>query len=419
MAELSVEAGLTRGIILPSPARRRIHLGLVANARLFRLLIGIGLIASAVWYVYLYAFNKVSVAGVVNAPLITIVSQINGYVAEDGVGPRTVLKAGQALVTVVDDRVDNRTAAEIAGSREAAASRLVALRASIAELVLIKADLERRSADHMAAWTDHLGEDVKEGAAALASERISERQTGDALARGATLVAKGALSQANYDDFSYAHQRAGSEVTRGEATLARREADLAAAKGGILLADGNWSDVPYSRQRLDEVAIRLAGLHSDEGALIATIGEIEAKYAAETTRIARLSREALVAPVDGVIWRSWVTPGAAVIKGTPLMEVIDCTRVYVEATTRERFFESLAPGRPVRVRLAGSGNDVPGTIRSIVGPGAPLATTANVSAINQPNRMEAQLIVDIDRADLPATPGNTCNVGRSAKVYFD
>src|SRR5579862_5887862 len=87
MAELSVEAGLTPRITAPSPARRRIRLGLVANARLFRLLIGVGLIASAVWYVYLYAFNKVSVAGVVNAPLITIVSQLNGYVAEDSVGP--------------------------------------------------------------------------------------------------------------------------------------------------------------------------------------------------------------------------------------------------------------------------------------------------------------------------------------------
>jgi multidrug resistance efflux pump len=185
-----------------------------------------------------------------------------------------------------------------------------------------------------------------------------------------------------------------------------------------LLADSNWSDVPYSRQRLDEIAIRLAGLHNDEGALIATIGEIEAKYAAETTRIARLSREALVAPVDGVVWRSWVAPGAAVVHGTPLMEVIDCDHIYVEATTRERFFESLRPGQPVRVRLEGSGKDVPGTIRSVVGPGAPLATTANVSAINRRNGTEAQLVVDVDRSALSATAGSTCNVGRSAKVYF-
>jgi multidrug resistance efflux pump len=419
MAQLSGDAGSPPRIILQPPTRQPVRLGLFVNARLLRLLIGVGLVGSAAWYIYLYAFNKVSIAGVVNAPLVTIVSQLNGYIAEDSVGPRTVLKAGQALITVADDRVDNRTAMELAGSLDAARERLVAMRATIAELTAIRSDLARRSREHLAAWTDHLQQDVKEGAAALVTARVVERQTGDALGRGTTLVAKGTVSRVTFDDLSYAHQRAGSEVTRAAAALARRKADLAAAGTGILLADNNWSDVPYSRQRLDEIDIRMTGLHNEEGALIATIGEIEAKYAAEKARIARLSREELIAPVAGVVWRSWVAPGAPVIHGTPLMEVIDCTRVYVEATTRERFFESLAPGEPVRVRLEGSGKDIPGTIRSVVGPGAPLATTANVSVINHPNRTEAQLIVDIDRAALPDTPGSTCNVGRSAKVYFD
>jgi multidrug resistance efflux pump len=132
-----------------------------------------------------------------------------------------------------------------------------------------------------------------------------------------------------------------------------------------------------------------------------------------------LSREELTAPVDGVVWRSWVAPGAAVVHGAPLLEVIDCSRIYVEATTRERFFEVLTPGQQVRVRLEGSDRDIPGAIRAIVGPGAPLATTANVSAINRRNGTEAQLMVDIDRSALAATAGSTCNVGRSAKVYFD
>jgi multidrug resistance efflux pump len=418
VAELSAAAG-TSGRVASPPAHRPIRLGIFVNARLFRLLVGVGLLATAAWYIYLYAFNKVSIAGVVNAPLVTIVSQIDGYVAQDRVGQKSLLDAGQAVVTVVNHRVDNRTVTDLAGSRDAARERLVALRATIAEVTAIKADLERRSRAHMAAWSEHLEQGVTEGAAALASARIVERQTRDALSRGTSLVANGAVSRVNFDDLSYAHQRAGSEVTRTAAALDRMKGDLAAAGSGILLADSNWSDVPYSRQRLDEIDIRLAGLHNDEGALLAAIGEIETKYGAEKARVALLSREELTAPVEGVVWRSWVTPGAAVIRGTPLMEVIDCSRVYVEATTRERFFESLAPGQSVRVRLEGSSQDLPGTIRSIVGPGASLATTANVSAINHPNRTEAQLIVDIDRAALPATPGSTCNVGRSAKVYFD
>lgn len=418
MAEMSAASSSTPRAILKPPAPAPIHLGLFVNARLFRLLIGFGLVAVAAWYIYLYAFNKVSVAAVVNAPLVTIVSQIDGYVAEDSVGQLTLLRAGQPLVTVVDDRVDNRTAAELAGSRKAAQERLLALRATIAELNAKKVDLERRTQNHLAAWTEHLEEEVRESTATLAAARVVEQQTRDQLGRATTLIATGTISRVEFDNRFYAHQRASSDVTRAVATLAQNKGDRAAAGAGILLADSNWSDVPYSRQRLDEIDIRLAGLHNDEGVLVAAIDEIEVKSAAEKARIARLSSERLTAPVAGVVWRSWVAPGAAVVHGTPLLEVIDCSRVYVEATTREQFFESLAPGQRVRVRLEGSDKDIPGTIRSIVGPGAPLATTANVSVINHPNRTEAQLIVDIDRAALPATAGSTCNVGRSAKVYF-
>lgn len=417
MAELSTDMAAPRRV-LPAPARQRMQLGIFVNARLLRLLIGLGLVCAAAWYIYLYAFNKVSIAGVVNAPLITIVSQLDGYIAEDSVGPRTVLKVGQPLVTVADDRVDNRTLAELAGSREAAQERLKALRASIAKLTAIRADLAQRSQDHLTAWIDHLQQDVKEGSAALDSARIVEQQTAYSLSRGTALIAKGVVSRATYDDLTYAHQRAAAEASRAAATLARRKIDLAAAVGGILVADSTWSDVPYSRQRLDEIDIRLAGLGNEEGGQLAVLGEVEAKYAAELARIARLSREELTAPVAGVVWRSWVAPGSPVVHGAPLMEVIDCSRVYVEATTRERFFESLAPGQQVRVRLEGSDRDIPGTIRSVVGPGAPLATTANVSAINRRNGTEAQLLVDIDGASLSATAGSTCNVGRSAKVYF-
>ena len=99
MVQFSPDTGLTPRIALPArhPA---IRLGVLVNARLLRLLIGVGLVCTAAWYIYLYAFNKVSVAGVVNAPLVTIVSQLDGYVAKDRVGRTTVLNAGQPVVTV-------------------------------------------------------------------------------------------------------------------------------------------------------------------------------------------------------------------------------------------------------------------------------------------------------------------------------
>src|SRR5260370_32966238 len=100
-----------------------------------------------------------------------------------------------------------------------------------------------------------------------------------------------------------------AEAARSAARLAKIRWDLASAKEGVFLGDSNLSDVPYSRQRLDEVKIRLAGLHNDERALLATIAELEAKHGAEGTRNARMSSQELAGPGAGAVGRPGVAQG--------------------------------------------------------------------------------------------------------------
>src|SRR5712691_13496283 len=108
MAQLTVDAVSTPRITgHPPSARRRIRPGIFVNARLFRLLIGVGLVCAAAWYIYLYAFNKVSIAGVVNAPLLTIVSQIDGRINQGAAVQGDAVIAGQALALFINERVDD------------------------------------------------------------------------------------------------------------------------------------------------------------------------------------------------------------------------------------------------------------------------------------------------------------------------
>jgi multidrug resistance efflux pump len=416
---MSADAGVTARITVQPPTRARGRLGIFVNARLLRLLIGVGLVASAAWYIYLYAFNKVSIAGVVNAPLLTVVSQIDGRINHDVAAQGQAVNAGGVLALVTNDRVDDRTVVELGRSLDAAREKLSALRTSIDDLDRLGAALARRGRDYQAAMGDHLEQEVKEQEASLASARNSASQASDALRRGTALIQQRTISRVAYDDLAYAHQRATAEAARTGAQLVRTRYDLASAREGVFLGDNNSSDVPYSRQRQDEVDIRLAGVHNDERALVATIAELEAKYRAEAARTARMSSQELVAPVEGVVWRSTVAQGTEIIRGAPLFQVIDCRHVYIEATTRERFFEALRPGDRVRVELEGSGTDLSGSIRGVVGPGASLDATPNLSVISRRNGTEAQLIIDIDAGALPVMPGTTCNVGRSAKVYFN
>jgi multidrug resistance efflux pump len=116
MAQMSADAGSTSRIITQPSARERMRPGIFVNARLLRLLIGIGLVCSAAWYIYLYAFNKVSIAGVVNAPLLTIVSQIDGRINQGAAAQGEAVNAGQALALVINDRVDDRTVVDLGRS---------------------------------------------------------------------------------------------------------------------------------------------------------------------------------------------------------------------------------------------------------------------------------------------------------------
>src|SRR5260370_283963 len=129
MVPLSADVGTKPRIIRdPQSSRQRIRPGILVNARFFRLLIGVGLVCSAAWYIYLYAFNKVSIAGVVNAPLLTIVSQIDGRIHQGATVQGEAVNAGQALAVVVNDRVDDRTVVDLGRSLAAAREKLAALR---------------------------------------------------------------------------------------------------------------------------------------------------------------------------------------------------------------------------------------------------------------------------------------------------
>src|SRR5260370_7497899 len=164
MVQLSADAGTTPRIIRePLSTRPRIWAGIFVNGRLFRLVVGVGLVCSAAWYIYLYAFNKVSIAGVVNAPLLTIVSQIDGRIHQGAAVQGEAVNAGQALAVVVNDRVDDRTVVDLGRSLDAAREKLTGLRASIHDLTGLGAALARRGREYQSARVDRLDHQAKEG----------------------------------------------------------------------------------------------------------------------------------------------------------------------------------------------------------------------------------------------------------------
>ncbi len=116
----------------------------------------------------------------------------------------------------------------------------------------------------------------------------------------------------------------------------------------------------------------------------------------------------LRAPFDGEVSTRLVDPGVFARPGAPVAEVIDRKMVRVTAEVPESDFASIAPGKPVRIHLLSTGQNVTSTI-SRRAPGADESTRTVHVEIDLPNRDEqypvgttAELTLDVGKP-IPAT----------------
>lgn len=184
------------------------------------------------------------------------------------------------------------------------------------------------------------------------------------------------------DPFALADQRAQRAELRTALTLAEQR---------VVRLEGLEGSVP--RKDIDAARAELAGLREREATVAASLG----------------AREALVAPVSGVIARADVLSGQVVGARETLFEIIDASRLLIEATVADsalaRRIASATLKHPPGARLellgaSGSLRDgvLPVMFRSRVDAGS--ATPA--LAVGQPVTVIAQLTGRLSGIVLPA-----------------
>jgi hypothetical protein len=113
------------------------------------------------------------------------------------------------------------------------------------------------------------------------------------------------------------------------------------------------------------------------------------------------------ADVSGVIWGNASAVGTPVRAGDPLVNLLDCSRAYVEVALEKRDISSIKAGDRARVRLSGTDSVFNGTVRGL-------------NKANMRGAADQELTV---RVDLPKTADAAamqafCQVGRTAEVTF-
>ena len=107
------------------------------------------------------------------------------------------------------------------------------------------------------------------------------------------------------------------------------------------------------------------------------------------------------------------------LNNSPLADVVDCQRAFVEATVPESRYDKVQLGDTVQVKLLGNSRKIPGTIHAVRGQSA-VVNRENLAAWLTPRRTTAAMTVSVamDPQALQQASKGVCQIGRSAKVYF-
>ncbi|HZF77299.1 MAG TPA: HlyD family efflux transporter periplasmic adaptor subunit [Acetobacteraceae bacterium] len=388
----------------PAPPKRPAGTRRVAKVGAAVTLLGVALYAGLSEQGYV-----VSEAAVVTALTIPVRAPIEGYATGTALRVGDRVEANRPFSTIGNPWLDDQRLVDL---RQAAA-RMTAERAAAATeraaLLDLQATLAARAEEHRRAHAEFRTAELLAAERALAA-RVARRDTAVRdWQRRAALGREGVASGAELDRLRGDAEVAAREAEAAEARLASARAQADAAARGLLV-DAGSNDIPYSAQRADELALRLAALDRQTETLSAAQAEAAARLAAEERRVAALREAPVASPVAGTVWRLGASPGERVAPGEVVAEVVDCAAAFLLVAVPQDRVPDVQLGAAARFRLAGEDADREGRVAAVIGEVGPGAAR-NLAAIPF---IASRVPMYAVRVDLP--PQETCAVGRTARV---
>jgi len=213
---------------------------------------------------------------------------------------------------------------------------------------------------------------------------------GDRLARGQRI--------AKIEDFEIVEQVKQAEAAQevAAATIRQREADLQLA----------LTNVERSRNLFQRQLLPKQTLDDNEARYQAAVAQIDLAKAQSTQSRARLdelrinlANTVIVSPVNGFVAKRSVDPGAFVSQNSPMVDVVDISRVRLVVNVVERDLKELQAGAGAKVEVdAFPGEMFQGRI-------------ARVAPVLDPATRTAPIEIEIPNADFRLKPGMYARVG--------
>jgi multidrug resistance efflux pump len=371
------------------------------DSRPFRLLLTLVIIVVLTSVFAERALYRTSIEAVVNAPRVQVLAPIDGTVDTVGTTLGEAVRAGDLLVRVRRDAWSATGEGDVGNRVALLRDRIDIVARQLATLVEMQEALAVRSARYRQTAVVRLEANVQ-----AADARAHERTL--ALAQAEALRKVDGIPQSDLE-------RTRAETAVAVAEAQRLRAALRSARAGIVV-DESGQDAPYSQQRLDQLTIDVARLRAERDAMKVELAALRmgtVGVADTATPVVSLS-----APTAGVVWTVPAAIGERVLKGTPVATLVDCSRVYLEASVTPYDGDRIVPGTAVLVHFAGRSREYKARVLTVRGGGLRPEGDAAAQLLTPNRDGDAKVIVSIDPASIEQTAGNFCQVGRQAKIIF-
>jgi multidrug resistance efflux pump len=387
------------------------------NSRVVRITVGLLLLACGIIAILPTLTGYTSLDGTVNARFAVLSAPVEGTILRTAPKVGTALTAGSHLVTIRNERVNRAVAASLDAELETVRKRISAYDLQRQQLGRLRNELADRLKEYQTATLAGLEQEI-----ATVRQRIAineaQRVAADAeLQRRQTLGATGVVAGSQIEQARAAQATSEGEGRVARNQMARLESQLDAVKRGTYIGDGR-NDVPYSRQRMDEVTIQLAEIDVRLKENEAREEQLEKQLAEEQDRIRRTERAEIEMPFEGVVWRNGVVGGNHVVVGQEITRILDCRDLFVDILVSEADYDEIVPGREAEVRLYGGGDVIKGYVVSVRGNAAVVDETTLAATLPAGRGRNARIRVSLPESGLEKDFENFCQVGRSAQVRF-
>lgn len=234
------------------------------------------------------------------------------------------------------------------------------------------------------------------------------------------LADRGFVSRSEFDTSKSRYQEAQEAVDQAENDIRTYLSQVEAIRQGVSVNTDGRSDYPGQKQKMDDIQMKINDISSRIDEYKVKLTNIADVKKAEEARITLLANRNIKSPVNGAVWRLFSAKGTFVEQNTPIMEILDCSNVFVDVALPERLFEKIKPGQKAYIKLNGSSTEVEGEVSYVRGGSIdPRVAGLMVGLPNVQRQREIQVLVKFNEDSLKQVPGDFCHVGRTGQVRFE